>query len=307
VLTAGAPEACHASLRARTIASLVRALLEYAATVFFRVQHDSVYRYDVPVQLAPHTLRLTPRGDHVRLISRELSVEPQPSERVEALDAFGNSITRLAFAGSTQSLHVVSRFELETLTPPALAPLPERLPLGTAPGGELAPYLGHTIHPSVADFARELAASVGSEPVAFLERLTRTLHERTDRHIRPSGNAREAHETLALGSGACRDLSVLFLAACRSQGLAARFVSGYQAQAQTPDGQHHLHAWAEVFLPGVGFRGWDPMHGVPVTGGHVALCVAPEQAATMPIEGGFFFQGPAVNSTLDHSVRISTG
>ena len=49
------------------------------------------------------------------------------------------------------------------------------------------------------------------------------------------------------------------------------------------------------------------MHGVPDTGGHVALCVAPEQAATMPIEGGFFFQGPAVNSTLDHSVRISTG
>jgi transglutaminase-like putative cysteine protease len=98
----------------------------------------------------------------------------------------------------------------------------------------------------------------------------------------------------------------LFLAACRCQGLAARFVSGYQAQAQTPDGQRHLHAWAEVFLPGAGFHGWDPMHGVRVGAGHVALCAAPDQAATMPIEGGFFFQGATVNSTLDHSVRIST-
>jgi transglutaminase-like putative cysteine protease len=275
--------------------------------VFFRVQHESLYRYDVPVQLAVHTLRLTPRPGLVRLIARQLVVEPQPSEQIESTDAFGNSITRVVFGGSTQRLRVESRFELETLAPPALGPLFERLPLARPYDAELAPYFGGALHPAVEQFARGLAIDVAGEPVAFLDRMTRTLHERIDRHVRPSGDAREAHETLALGSGACRDLAVLFLAACRAQGLAARFVSGYQAQAQTPDGQHHLHAWAEVFLPGVGFRGWDPMHGVRVGDGHVALCAAPEQAATMPIEGGFFFQGPSVGSTLDHSVRIGTG
>jgi transglutaminase-like putative cysteine protease len=275
--------------------------------VFFRVQHESLYRYDVPVQLAVHTLRLTPRPGFVRLISRQLVVDPQPTEQTESVDAFGNPITRVVFAGSTQRLRVESRFELETLAPPALGPLSERLPLSRPHDAELARYFVGALHPDVEQFARGLAIDAAGEPVAFLDRMARTLHERTDRHVRPSGDAREAHETLALGSGACRDLAVLFLAACRAQGLAARFVSGYQAQAQTPDGQHHLHAWAEVFLPGVGFRGWDPMHGVRVGDGHVALCAAPEQAATMPIEGGFFFQGPSVGSTLDHSVRIGTG
>jgi transglutaminase-like putative cysteine protease len=275
--------------------------------VFFRVQHDSLYRYDVPVQLGVHTFRLTPRAGTGRMISHAIGVEPVPIERSEASDAFDNLVTRLVFGGSTQVLRVESRFELDTWTPPPLAPLAERLPLAPPLDASLGAYLGTSVHPNVEQFARGVALEVHGEPLAFLDRLTRTLHERIDRHVRPTGNAREAHETLAIGSGACRDLTVLFLAACRCQGLAARFVSGYQAQAQTPDGQHHLHAWAEVFLPGTGFRGWDPMHGVRVGEGHVPLCAAPEQAGTMPIEGGFFFQGAAVNSTLDHSVRISTG
>lgn len=285
---------------------LVRAHHEYAASVFFRVQHVSLYRYDVPVQLGAHTLRLTPRASAGQLISRELVVEPLPSERFDFDAGFDSRATRVVFSGSTQSLRVDSRFELDTWAPPELAPLAERLPFARPHDASLAEYLGAGVHPSVEQFARGVAIQAHGEPLAFLDRLTRTLHERIDRHVRPSGNAREAHETLAIGSGACRDLTVLFLAACRSQGLPARFVSGYQAQAQTPDGQHHLHAWAEVFLPGTGFRGWDPMHGVRVRDGHVALCAAPEQAQTMPIEGGFFFQGAAVNSTLDHSVRIST-
>jgi transglutaminase-like putative cysteine protease len=285
---------------------LVWALREYAADVFFRVQHESSYRYDVPVQLGTHSLRLTPRASAGRIISREIVVEPVPIERTETTDAFDNHVTRLVFSGSTQVLRVESRFELDTWAPPALAPLAERLPLARPHDASLGAYLDASVHPSVEQLARGIALDVHGEPLAFLDRLTRTLHERIDRHVRPSGNAREAHETLAIGSGACRDLTVLFLTACRCQGLAARFVSGYQAQAQTPDGQRHLHAWAEVFLPGTGFRGWDPMHGVRVNDGHVPLCAAPEQAATMPIEGGFSFQGAVVNSTLDHSVRIST-
>lgn len=272
--------------------------------MFFRVQHESLYRYDVAVQLGAHTLRLTPRPGPIRLIARSLVVDPDPATWSDATDAFGNPVTLISFGGDTTRLRVTSHFELETHATPALSPLQQALPL--LPSSELAAYLGGSFHPSVASFAESIAAEVRRQPLAFLDHLTHTLHGRTDRHIRPSGAARAAHETLALGSGACRDLTVLFLEACRSQGLAARFVSGYQSQAQTPDGQRHLHAWPEVFLPGTGWCGWDPTHGVRVGDGHVALCAAPDQASTMPIEGGFFFQGATVNSTLDHSVRIST-
>jgi transglutaminase-like putative cysteine protease len=100
-------------------------------------------------------------------------------------------------------------------------------------------------------------------------------------------------------------LTALFMAACHSLGIAARFVSGYQAHADTPDGQRHLHAWPEVFLPGLGWRGFDPTHGLAVTDGHVALCAAPNQAATMPVDGGFYASG--VTSTLEYKARIETG
>jgi transglutaminase-like putative cysteine protease len=278
--------------------------------VHFHVRHESLYRYDVPIQLGSHVVRLTPRAEGVVLGYRRLTVQPVPAFQSEEVDAFGSSVTRVEFSGSTQTLHVLSEFELDTLLPPQLGVSSPSLASPSLPFTSaeywLNAYRPGPFHPSVQQFAQGLASEARHEPVAFLDHLTHTLYTRTDRHIRPSGQAREAHETLALGSGACRDLTVLFLEACRSQGLAARFVSGYQAQAQTPDGQRHLHAWAEVFLPGMGWRGWDATHGVRVTDGHVALCAAPHQAATMPIEGGFFFQGATVNSTLDHSVRIAT-
>lgn len=268
----------------------------------FHVRHESLYRYDTPIALGSHVLRLTPRAANVVLDSHRLVIEPEPALRQQQIDAFGNEIIRVEFSGTTRKLRVDSEFELDTLPATPLEPLRDVL--------RRAPEVRHGSnappHPSVEQFAESLAVQVDREPVSFLDHLSRTLFAQFDRHIRPEGNARPAHETLALRSGACRDLTTLFLESCRSLGLAARFVSGYQALAQTPDGQRHLHAWAEVFLPGIGWRGWDATHGMRATDGHVALCAAPTQAATMPIEGSYSFEGSAVNCTLGCSVRITT-
>ncbi len=158
---------------------------------------------------------------------------------------------------------------------------------------------------AVRAYAGEMAAAADHRPVAFLDRLARDIATRTDLGIRPDGHARTAEETLTLRQGACRDVTVLFLEACRAQGFAGRFVSGYQARPAVEDGRRHLHAWAEVYLPGSGWRGWDVTHGTRVEDGHVALCAAPVQAGTMPIEGGFSFTGPGVRSTLDYHVAIT--
>ncbi|MBL3580476.1 transglutaminase-like domain-containing protein, partial [Rhodovulum visakhapatnamense] len=90
-----------------------------------------------------------------------------------------------------------------------------------------------------------------------------------------------------------------------SRGIAARFVSGYQAESEHPDGPRHMHAWPEALVPGRGWCGYDPTHGRAVGAGHVALAVAPDQAGTMPVEGGFT-AGP-VTAAMEVDLRIATG
>ena len=208
----------------------------------------------------------------------------------------------------TQELRIESRFELETSPPPLASELSERLPWTRLPADDLAVYRPGDagVDPAVIAFARAVAAEVGQQPLAFLDHLCRTIHARADKQIRTSGDAQAAAETLASWQGACRDFTVLFLAAARSMGMPARFCSGYQSAADTPDGRRYLHAWPEVFVPGAGWRGWDPTHGVAAGEGHVALCAAPDQAETMPVVGGFYFAGSSVTSTLDFDLRITT-
>jgi hypothetical protein len=61
-----------------------------------------------------------------------------------------------------------------------------------------------------------------------------------------------------------------------------------------------------VWVPELGFVGWDPTHGVRAGNGHVALCAAPDQAGTLPIEGGFFFEGATITSTLEYDIRFES-
>lgn len=289
----------------------------------FTVRHLTRYEYSAPIRLGPHVLRLTPRGGSAsgggRVIAHHLRVLPEPVARREALTPEGNPVTHIDFAGETQLLEVESRFTLDTQAP---GPLPQPLPAlpwpaevarGAGPAGpepdasgQIAPALiaPALIAPEVARYSDQLRARAGGQVAGFLALLTADLHSRTDRHIRPSGYAQSAAETLITARGACRDIAVLFIAAVQAQGMQARFVSGYQAQAESVDGQRHLHAWPEVWIPGAGWRGFDPTHGLPVGDGHVALCAAADQRATMPVEGGFW--GGTVLSRLSYTVEIST-
>ncbi len=272
----------------------------------FSVRHDTLYRYSTPVRLAPHLLRLTPRAERVRMLASHLTVQPVPAGRQESVDRFGNQITQVSFDGLSDLLRVESYFDLEIFAPTPLkdSGLP-RLPWLYRPQSMPADYWREDRQdPAVQNFAETLASESGWAALPFLDHLSQTLFRRFHRNIRIEGAAQAPPHTLTTGRGACRDLTVLFMAACRSLGIAARFVSGYQAHAETADRERHLHAWPEVFLPDAGWRGFDPTHGIAVTDGHVALCAAPDQAATMPIEGGFY--GNGVTATLDYRVRIAT-
>jgi transglutaminase-like putative cysteine protease len=265
----------------------------------FEVEHVSRYEYSLPVALGPHVLRLLPQGPGLSVVWREVHVEPTPTSQFIEIDSHGNEVLRVGFVGSTSQLLIESRFAVHTSEQPLLLsdgwwPLPWG-------GQERA-----TAAADVAAFALDLLTRTGGQVVPFLDGLSRVLFERTDRQVRWEGNAQTPLDTLHSARGACRDLTLLFMECCLALGISARFVSGYQAAVDTADGQRHLHAWPEVLLPGVGWRGWDPMHGLRVDTGHVRLCAAPTQLETMPIEGGYTFIGTALTSTLDYSVRIVT-
>ncbi|MCR8546631.1 transglutaminase family protein [Salipiger sp. P9] len=269
----------------------------------FSVRHETLYRYATPVTLAAHRLRLTPRGDGGRLLLRALVIEPEPAAIVEQEDAHGNVLTLVEFGGATDLLRIDSQFEMETQAPVPLAGGAVPLLPWALPDAALAPYLEQPDPgAAVRAFAQSMADVARGEAPVFLDKLTETLFARTDRRIRDTGYAQSPEDTLLRAVGACRDLAVLFIACCRLMGLPARFVSGYQARAESVDGKRHLHAWPEAFLPGIGWRGYDPTHGTRVSDGHVALCAAPGQAETMPVEGGYY--GALTGSELSYRVEI---
>jgi len=273
------------------------------------IRHETIYRYNTAVVFAPHVLRLSPRSDSVRTLSRHLHVSPPPLEVIDTTDDFGNGCTRVIFDSNfADQLKIESRVEVQSYPRPqehtrsqhALPSLPWAPPISDS----LWPFRRTDGSAEVASLARRLADEVGGAPLSFFRHLSHTLYAMIDRQIRVEGPAQTPAETLALGRGACRDLTVLYLAVCRALGVAGRFVSGYQGQEASPDGKRHLHAWPEVFVPEYGWLGWDPTHDVPVGSGHVALAAAPEQAQTMPVDGGFYFNGPTVTSTLDYAITF---
>src|SRR5260370_22599094 len=246
------------------------------------VTRSTRYRYDFPVILEPHIFRLRPRMTNAqRLLAFDLQIAPTAAGTTECLDQDGNLALNAWFNTPTAELSVVSRFTVEMLrenpfdyviTGESLnLPLWYREPLCAA----LTPYRNDAhVAESVKQYAKSIAASAQWNTLSFLMALTRQIFQTCRQVIRPNGPPWPSDQTLSLLEGSCRDLAVLFCDACRVMGIAARFVSGYEcASASRPDSNldvAYMHAWAEVYVPGIGWRGYDPSRGLPVANGHVA-------------------------------------
>jgi len=257
-----------------------------------QVHHSTQYVYDSPVFLEPHTFRLRPRHDGAqRLLSYRLEIAPEPAGRTECLDQDGNAVVEAWFERKLTEWRIESEFEVETLRENpfdyvasagmlALAPVyPDAVTVS------LAPYM-ESAQPSAAvrQFAASAAAAAGGHTLEFLSVLNRRLFEGFGHEVRASGPPHPAAVTLGLKTGTCRDLVVLFAAAARAVGIPTRFVSGYEAGAaeqEKPD----LHAWAEVYLQGGGWRGYDPSAGLAASTRHVAVAAAADPRLAAPITG----------------------
>ena len=271
----------------------------------FRIQHQTVYTYEAPVFLAPQVVRLKPRSDAAQqLLSFEIRVDPQPAGLSESLDLDGHAAHQMWFEGLTDHLKIETVSDVETIRANPFDFLwqgPERLPLAYDRTHQRAlfPYLQNEAGPDVEALASRVASQAGGEPLAFLPTLNLAIHKACRQVFRLEGDPMPADETLRRGEGSCRDLTMVFLEAARTQGFAGRFVSGYYAEPNVDS--HELHAWAEVYLPGGGWRGYDPSNGLAAAERHIAGAAAADPKLAAPLSGSLLGHGKA---HLETSVRV---
>jgi transglutaminase-like putative cysteine protease len=275
----------------------------------FTVKHTSRYSYSKPVSLQPHIIRLRPRCDGtVRLVHFETKIEPNPIALSACLDFEGNSVLHAWFRDPTTRLAIQTSFEVETSRSNPfdylLSSAAETLPItyGDELSGSLAGYLprahdGNT----VANFGRSIAEASGGRTLKFLDALNSEIYKTCPISIRETGAPYPPAHTLEHRHGSCRDVAMLFIDACRAVGIAARFVSGYRP-GSTGRQRRYMHAWPEVYLPGGGWRGYDPTHGMAVADEYVAVAACREPLGATPIEGGF--RGTGATSTLEAHIEF---
>ena len=265
------------------------------------VTHSTQYRYDAPVTQDPHTFRLRPRTDaSQRLLSFQFQISPMPTGQSECLDQDGNVVLEAWFDAPMTELAIQSSFEVETLRENPFDFL--LLGDGTLPmesDATMAAYL-EPASDEVSGFARTVATQAGYSVMPFVGALNSELFEGFGHDVREHGPAHPPEYTLAERRGTCRDLAVLFCAACRSLGIPSRFVSGYALGAESED-RSDLHAWSEVYLPGGGWRGYDPSQGLAVSTSHVAVAAAADSLRAAPVSGKY--RG-AARSALQFAIAI---
>lgn len=276
------------------------------------VRHTTEYSYSQSVTLGPHTLYLYPRTyPHQRLLDYQLLIEPTPARVVRNVDVEGNIQQLVYFNEPTERLHIDMTmrieseelnsfdfllFPYEAISVPFAYPEPIR--------DLLKPYLIQDgITAEVVAWAEAIAATVDHKTIQFLTALNKAIRQFTY-EMRPSGFPMSPDQTLALRCGSCRDYTVLFMAACRSLGLAARFVSGYLFGSDRQD--HQLHAWAEVYLPGGGWRGFDPTGDTAVVNRHIFLASTATPRLATPVSGMFSPVGTESNIQTNLTMSSTT-
>jgi len=269
------------------------------------------------VTLQPHLVRLRPRSNGWQTLKLfSLQVTPTPTSRSQIIDLDGNALIKVWFPPEkTDHLHVQAQSQIETyesnpfnyLMEPWVSRLPIDYPASLLL--QLQPYLtgqnvtfATSVDPIALQLAQEINHAVLGDTINFLGTLNQRIYETCRYLVRETGTPLSPGITWSEKQGSCRDLTVLFIEVCRAIGLAARFVSGYQ-EGDLDQDDRHLHAWAEVYLPGAGWRGYDPTHGLAVSDRHIALVASAVSNYAAPISGNFS-QGGNVQSTIHYQIQI---
>ena len=271
------------------------------------IQHRSRYLYPRPALLGPQVIRLRP-ADHARARIETYSLSIAPEHRLHwQRDPHGNHVARVTFrAGQTTEvldiavelgvdIRPVNPFDFFVDERAQAVPFtyPDRLE------AELAPYLdtgdpAYRMGRQATELLQSLPWSGGT--IDVLVALGRAVAGAVSYVIRDEPGVWTPEETMTHGRGSCRDSAVLLVALMRARGIAARFVSGYLVQLtdegmipDEPKGVSRdvvdLHAWAEAYVPGAGWIGFDGTSGLLCGEGHIPLAATASPHHAAPLDG----------------------
>jgi transglutaminase-like putative cysteine protease len=263
----------------------------------FKIIHRTYYNYSDNVDLGTHNLLLRPRENHeLRIESFTLNITPK-AKILWHLDVEDNSVAIATFDTPTQQLFIESEVIIQQYNESPLdfivADYAINYPFKYLPNDNfiLSSYM---VLPN--EESRILLNNwIGNvykysekiQTYTLLQKLTTYIFKNFTYKVREEAGVQTAKQTLTYGSGSCRDFAFLFMEVVKCLGLATRFVSGYLYAPLMSDQAGSTHAWAEVYLPGGGWKGFDPTTGDIVGKDHIAVAVSRLPDNVPPIAGSF--------------------
>ncbi len=238
------------------------------------IDHETVYRYDDVVSHSTQYLRLTPPdSSHQRILSWQLEL---PVAASESTDAYGNILHVLTLDTPHSEIRLRAHGVVETCD--EWADETEALPPPV--------FLRDSALTEPCDAIRALAAghadAIAAAPEAGLTALMLAVADAMPYTSGVTAAGTSAAQAFALGAGVCQDHSHVFIAACRSLGLPARYVSGYLLTDR--DAHVASHAWAEVYAAGR-WLGFDVSNRQLPDRHHLKLAVGLDYSDASPVRG----------------------
>jgi transglutaminase-like putative cysteine protease/predicted glutamine amidotransferase len=319
VANAPAPPEPAGEVRPRADTTSSRAHRRQAAmatTMRLSILHRTIYTYETPVERSTHLLRLVPMHDRMQtLLESQVEVSVQSRWR-DFDDVFGNRVRRAAIDSPYRELSIVARSQVELLdTNPLgfdLRRIRTTIPLVWMPWQRnmldpflLPPELPESHLDELADYAMHFVARNDGDLLDTLLDLNDAIHREYVYTRGATTLGTTAFDVYTSRTGVCQDFANLFICLARLMGVPARYVCGYLFTGPKDPNRQQAeasHAWVQVYLPEVGWRGLDPTNGVATRTGHVRVAVGRNYVDATPTSGTIYLGGGA--EALAVEVRV---
>jgi transglutaminase-like putative cysteine protease len=267
-----------------------------------RISHLTSYAYGTPATSVIQMLRLTPRNHDGQYVARwriDVSIDCRLDQHE---DAFGNLTHTFSTDGPFSDLAVMVEGEVETRDTQGIV-------RGTVERFPPSLYLRATALTSpdadICAFAAASRDAADGNVLNLLHHMLERLHDDMVYDTDPTQVATTAAEAFALKRGVCQDLTHIFIAAARSLAIPARYVGGYFHRDDGVDEQGAGHAWAEAYVPELGWVAFDAANGLCATDAHVRVAVGLDYLGAAPLRGTRFGGSGEVMSVKVHVDQAS--